>query len=115
MGDDTDDDGSSTTPAVAALSHPVRRHVVEYLLDRAAHREAVGMTLLVNEVARFKAQTCDDAPESYQLDTVRTALEDHHLPRLEVAGLIAAHDAEDQVVVTESPATIRRYLATLDD
>lgn len=79
------DRGEGTSPSEApadVLSHPVRRHIVTYLLNHASEGQELGMSMFVNEMARFKAYDPDGAPEKYQLGTVRTELEDHNLPRL---------------------------------
>lgn len=115
MGEDRDGGSSSPEDAIDALSHPVRRHVVKFLLEKASHGQEVGMSLLVNEIARFKAQDLAVSPEDCHLGTVRTELEDTHLPRLEQAGLLTVDTADDRVTLTESATTIRSYLAGLDD
>lgn len=109
MGDGSErDDGDATSPATA-LSHPTRRRVVELLCDADGGEK--GMVLVLNAVARFKAETDLDVGESVELGAVRDELEADHLPALEAAGLVRHDEAADAVELAVPEAAARRRLA----
>jgi DNA-binding transcriptional ArsR family regulator len=88
-----------------ALAHPVRRRIVEYVLETEDQRQA--MVLLVNEIARFKAESGDESGEEILLNTVRQELEDRHVPRLERAGVLTYDRQNDLVRLAASPTAVR--------
>lgn len=93
-----------------ALAHPVRRRIAEYVLEADDQRRA--MILLVNEIARFKAESGDESGEEILLSTVRQELEDRHVPRLERAGILAYDRQSDLVRLAASPTEVRARIRT---
>lgn len=98
-----------------ALTDPIRRRIVEYVLETEDHERA--MVLLTNEIARFKAANGYGSDEEIRLNAVRRELEGRHFPRLERAGLLAYSGEKDRVALAASPAAVRAELerADLDD
>lgn len=115
MSADPPADGAPSPDAVDALAHPIRRRIIQYLLDTASGGYQLGMSLLVNEIARFKASHPDVAREAFQLGTVRKELEDRHLPRLEAADLLRHDQEDDRVILTETELTLQEHLNAADD
>lgn len=90
------------------LSDPIRRRIVEYVLETEDHRRA--MVLLTNEIARFKAANGYGSGEELRLHAVRRELRDRHFPRLEQAGILTYSSEEERVQLTASPTAVRAEL-----
>lgn len=91
-----------------AFAHPMRRHLTEYLLGK--DRDAVGMTVVVNEAARFKAGSDGETLDDITLQTVREELEEYHIPVLEDEGVLDRDPDADTLSLTPGREGIRQRL-----
>lgn len=113
MGDQHGADDSSSVSPTDALSHPLRRHLVEYLLHWEGKER--GMVLVVNEIARFKARSGYDSSEEISLRSARIDLQEQHIPTLEGAGIVTHDTDEDMLALADSPETIHSYLEEAEE
>lgn len=107
--EEQEDSAESSSPKPArALSHPMRRHVAELILEADGYEQPMGV--VVEDAARFKVNGEASELEGASLKAVRRELVETHLPTLERVGLVTFDRDDDRVALAEAPETVRRLV-----
>jgi hypothetical protein len=92
------------------LSNRRRRHTLHVLKN--AENGRVGLSEVAEQVAAWENETTREELSYDERRSVRTALQQHHAPKMEEAGLIAYDDRDQVLELTADAEAFEVYLET---